>query len=144
MRVLSPLLCLFLPVLAAAFVPSGSPFVAPIASSPVSLTSLSLFKDKNYENIINNIMAQKNLSRSEAIKEYDAYKSNPNNYALQKGEEYYRSLGYKSLMEGVIGEAEKEGRGDEVRERVAAFKKKSQLKAAGVLLVAITAFVLSK
>ena len=46
-------------------------------------------------------------------------------------------------MEGVVGEAEKEGRGDEVRERIAAFRKKSQLKAAGVLIVVVTAFCLT-
>ena len=38
-------------------------------------------------------------------------------------------------MAGVIGEAEKEGRGDEVRERIEEFKKQSQLKATGILLV---------
>ena len=42
-------------------------------------------------------------------------------------------------MEGVVGEAEKEGKGDEVRERIAAFKKQSQLKATAVLIVAFSA-----
>ena len=54
---------------------------------------------------------------------------------LVQGEEYYKSLGYKSLMDGVVGEAEKEGRGDEVRERIRDFKKQSQLKAFAVLAV---------
>ena len=62
-----------------------------------------------------------------------AYLDNPNNYALEKGEAYYKSLGYKSLMDGVIGEAEKEGRGEEVRARIEAFKKKSQLKGLAVI-----------
>lgn len=47
-------------------------------------------------------------------------------------------------MEGVIGEAEKEGRGDEVRERVADFKKKSQLKATAVLVVFFTSLIYYK
>jgi hypothetical protein len=38
-------------------------------------------------------------------------------------------------MDGVIGEAEKEGRGDEVRARIEAFKKKSQLKGTAVILI---------
>jgi len=36
-------------------------------------------------------------------------------------------------MDGVIGEAEKEGKGDEVRARIAEFKKQSQLKAYAVI-----------
>ena len=31
-------------------------------------------------------------------------------FVYLKGEAYYKSLGYKTLMEGVIGEAEKEGK----------------------------------
>lgn len=54
-------------------------------------------------------MFTRGIAREEAEKEYNAYLDNPNNYALQKGEAYYKSLGYKSLMDGVIGEAEKEG-----------------------------------
>ena len=136
-------------------------------------TSLNLFKDKKYKQVVENLMTQKGLTRQEAEKDYDAYqwvrpyhtilarryglltpylfcslsrleyRNNPTGYALQKGEAYYRDLGYKSLMEGVVGEAEKEGRGDEVRERIAAFRKKSQLKAAGVLIVVVTAFCLT-
>ena len=30
-------------------------------------------------------------------------------YVVSQGEAYYKKLGYKSLMEGVVGEAEKEG-----------------------------------
>jgi hypothetical protein len=43
-------------------------------------------------------------------------------------------------MEGVVAEAEKEGRGDEVKERIENFKKKSQLKAYAVIGIAIIAF----
>lgn len=89
-------------------------------------------------------MVAKGMTREEAVKDYDAYLENPNNYALSKGEEYYKNLGYKSFMEGVIGEAEKEGRGDEVRERVADFKKKSQLKATAVLVVFFTSLIYYK
>jgi hypothetical protein len=54
-----------------------------------------------------------------------------------QGEAYYQSLGYKSLMEGVIGEAEKEGRGDEVKARIEKFQKESKLKG----LATITFFI---
>mmetsp|Transcript_6660 Transcript_6660/g.19199 ORF Transcript_6660/g.19199 Transcript_6660/m.19199 type:complete len:99 (-) Transcript_6660:2407-2703(-) len=73
-------------------------------------------------------MYTRGITREEAEKEYDAYLNNPNDYALNKGEAYYKSLGYKNLMDGVIGEAEKEGRGEEVRERIEKFRKESQLK----------------
>ena len=43
-------------------------------------------------------------------------------------------------MDGVIGEAEKQGRGDEVKKRIEEFKKKSQLKAFGVIGTAIIVF----
>ena len=82
-----------------------------------------------------------------------------------KGEAYYKSLGYKTLMEGVIGEAEKEGkyalncfiisvtgtskivafvskillsgRGDEVRARIEKFSRESKTKG----LVTLGAFI---
>lgn len=47
-------------------------------------------------------------------------------------------------MDGIIGEAEKEGKGDEVRQRIADFKKQSQLKATAVLIVAFSALVFYK
>jgi len=47
-------------------------------------------------------------------------------------------------MEGVVGEAEKEGRGDEVRDRIESFRKKSQLKATGVLIVVFASFLYAK
>jgi hypothetical protein len=46
-------------------------------------------------------------------------------------------MGYKDIFEGMIGEAEKEGNGDEMRERLAKFKLKSRIKATVVLVVAI-------
>eukprot|EP00586_Coscinodiscus_wailesii_P021805 CAMPEP_0172491072 /NCGR_PEP_ID=MMETSP1066-20121228/21763_1 /TAXON_ID=671091 /ORGANISM="Coscinodiscus wailesii, Strain CCMP2513" /LENGTH=131 /DNA_ID=CAMNT_0013259915 /DNA_START=165 /DNA_END=560 /DNA_ORIENTATION=+ len=103
-----------------------------------------LLKTKEYKKTVENIMATKGLSRKEAEADYNAYLENPTNYALNKGENYYKGLGYKNLMEGVIGEAEKEGRGDEVRERIAAFKRKSRIKAAAVLVTAISALAYYK
>jgi len=82
-------------------------------------------------------MYQNGITRGEAEKEYDAYLNNPNEFALNKGEAYYKSLGYKSLMEGVIGEAEKEGRGDEVKARIEKFNQDSRNKG----LITITAFI---
>jgi len=83
---------------------------------------------KEYNKVVDGLMFTQGITREEAEKEYDAYLDNPNTYALNKGEAYYKSLGYKNLMEGVIGEAEKEGRGDEVRARIEKFNKESQLK----------------
>jgi len=121
----------------------------------------------NKQQTVEQLMFINGLTEEEAKAEYNAYLENPNNYALAKvskfnlvgckvfnlrchnvldhlfyslipqGEAYYQKLGYKSLMEGVIGEAEKEGRGDEVRERIEAFKRKSQLKAYSVIGTAI-------
>jgi len=96
-----------------------------------------LFKGPKYQQTVEQLMFMNGLTEEEAKAEYNAYLENPNNYALAKGEAYYQKLGYKSLMEGVIGEAEKEGRGDEVRERIEAFKRKSQLKAYSVIGTAI-------
>ena len=44
----------------------------------------------------------------------------------------------------MIGEAEKEGRGDEVKARIEKFRLESKLKAAAVLIFFITTFVLAK
>ena len=63
---------------------------------------------------------------------------------LIQGEAYYKSLGYKSLMEGVIAEAEKEGRGDEVRERIDEFNKQSKLKGLATITFFIIAFFFYK
>jgi hypothetical protein len=116
------------------------------------------------------MVRQKSISREQAEAEYKKYKmvrpsltfsseipsnnpnsnhlfppsKNPNDYALMKGEEYYTSLGYSSLMEGVLAEAEKDGRGDEVRDRIEKFKKDSQIKAYGVIGVFILTFAACK
>lgn len=43
-------------------------------------------------------------------------------------------------MEGVIGEAEKEGKGDEVRARIEEFQKQSKLKGLATITFFITLF----
>jgi len=78
------------------------------------------------------------MSRAEAEADYNSFLENPPfYYALEKKEEYYQKMGYKDIFEGMIGEAEKEGNGDEMRERLAKFKLKSRIKATVVLVVAI-------
>ena len=47
-------------------------------------------------------------------------------------------------MDGVITEAEKDGRGDEVRERISKFKRDSQLKAYAVIGTVIVLFLAAK
>lgn len=90
-----------LPFLSTAFVGQGLP------RSSVSKTSLSigplqrLTNKKDYEKTITGLMQAKGYTREQAEKEYNAYLDNPTNYALNKGEAYYKSLGYKTLMEGV-------------------------------------------
>ena len=105
-------------------------------ASQLNFGPLQKYADKGeYNKVVEGLMLTQGITREQAEKEYDSYLDNPNNYALEKGEAYYKSLGYKSLMDGVIGEAEKEGRGDEVRARIEAFKKKSQLKGLSVIFV---------
>jgi len=83
---------------------------------------------QEYDKVVDGLMLTQGLSRKDAEKEYDKYLNNPNDYALDKGEAYYKKLGYKSLMDGVVGEAEKEGRGEEVRARIEKFQKDSFTK----------------
>mmetsp|Transcript_19995 Transcript_19995/g.29428 ORF Transcript_19995/g.29428 Transcript_19995/m.29428 type:complete len:170 (-) Transcript_19995:160-669(-) len=122
--------------------------LVPNVFARTSTTSLNmagpLIKGKDYENVVQGIMNTKGMTREEAEKDYNTYLENPNNYALMKGEQYYMDLGYNSLMEGVIGEAEKKGEGDAVKARIEAFKKKSQLKAYAVITVALSAFIYGK
>jgi len=92
---------------------------------------------KEYNKVVENLMFTQGIDRKQAEKEYDAYLNNPNDYALNKGEAYYKSLGYKNLMDGVIGEAEKEGRGEEVRARIEKFNRESKTKG----LITITSFI---
>jgi hypothetical protein len=47
-------------------------------------------------------------------------------------------------MEGVMGEAEKEGKGDEVKQRIEEFKKQSFLKGIGTMTFFITVFAYYK
>lgn len=101
-------------------------------------------KSDEYNKVVQNIMKTKGLSEEEAKRDYDAYLENPNNYALNKGEAYYKDLGYKSLMDGVVGEAEKKGQGDEVRARIDKFKKESQLKGITVVGVFVVVFLYFK
>jgi hypothetical protein len=131
---------------AAAFVSQSSR----VAFGGVTSTSLcggpfdKFINRAEYDKTVDNIAFSKGLTREEAEKDYDAYLENPTNYALQKGEEYYRSLGYKGVLDGVIGEAEKEGRGEEVRARVEAFQKKSKMKGLAVMGVAISSLLYYK
>jgi len=76
-----------------------------IESGPLQKTT----NRQEYNKVVDGLMYTRGITREEAEKEYNAYLDNPNNYALEKGEAYYKSLGYKKLMDGVIGEAEKEG-----------------------------------
>lgn len=107
-------------------------------STSLQVGPLQKLTNRNeYEKVVSGLMTTKGLTREQAEKEYNAYLENPNDYALQKGEAYYKSLGYKSLMDGVIGEAEKEGRGDEVRARIEKFNKEGQMKGLAVMTVFI-------
>jgi hypothetical protein len=47
-------------------------------------------------------------------------------------------------MEGVMGEAEKEGKGDEVKKRIEEFKQQSFLKGIGTMTFFVTLFVYFK
>ena len=95
----------------------------------------------DYERVVTQKMKKEGLSRKEAEEEYNAFLENPSfYYALDKKEEYYKSLGYKDILEGMIGEAEKEGKGDEVRARITEFQRTSKIKAYSVLIVFILSF----
>lgn len=124
-----------------AFIPPPLPFRAPTLST-ISSSSLHLFgfSDED-ERVISQIESSKGLSREEAEKDFKLFKANPNEYALMKGEVYYQSLGYDKLMDGVIGEAEKQGRGEEVRERIAKFKRDSRNKALAVIGSGVSIFM---
>lgn len=96
---------------------------------------------QDYNRVVEQKMKQEGLTRDQAEDEYNAFLENPSfYYALDKKEEYYKSLGYKDIFEGMIGEAEKEGRGDEVRERIAKFRQTNRIKAYSVLAVFILSF----
>mmetsp|Transcript_18056 Transcript_18056/g.36747 ORF Transcript_18056/g.36747 Transcript_18056/m.36747 type:complete len:174 (+) Transcript_18056:44-565(+) len=99
--------------------------------------------EQEKEAMIGRYMEEKGMSKEEAETEYKAFKTNPY-YSLEKGEEYYAGLGYNSLLDGVVGEAEKEGRGDEVKERIEKFKRESKLKAYGVIGFFAVSFLVLK
>ena len=100
---------------------------------------------KEYERVVQSKMKKEGLTRQQAEDEYNTFLENPPfYYALDKKEQYYKSLGYKDMFEGMIGEAEKEGKGDEVRARLTKFKQQSVLKAAGVLITFATIYYFAR
>jgi hypothetical protein len=114
------------------------------AIGPLAITK-KLADPKGYNQVVENKMKKDGLTRQQAEDEYNQFLENPPfYYALDKKEEYYKSLGYKDMFDGMIGEAEKEGKGDEVRERLAKFRQQSVLKAAGVLITFVVVFYLAR
>jgi hypothetical protein len=101
-------------------------------------------KGKEYTKVVETYMKEKGLTRAEAEKEYDKYLDNPNDFMLSKRADYYKSLGYKGFEDGVIGEAEKEGRGDEMREKMTSFKRESKIKGFSVITVFVGLFAYLK
>uniref|UniRef100_A0A7S0BXJ6 Uncharacterized protein n=1 Tax=Proboscia inermis TaxID=420281 RepID=A0A7S0BXJ6_9STRA len=111
------------------------PFAGPIAKAKRQMDP------DDYERVVKEKMKQnRKLSRDEAETDYNDFLENPY-YALDKQEEYYKKLGYKDMYEGMIGEAEKEGNGDEVRERIETFQRNNKIKAASVLVVVASVFL---
>jgi hypothetical protein len=97
---------------------------------------------KDYNRVVEQKMKREKWTRPQAEEEYNNFLENPPfYYALDQKKKRYKEMGYKDLFEGMIGEAEKEGRGDEVREQIKNFRKESNIKASGVLVVAITSFL---
>mmetsp|Transcript_2022 Transcript_2022/g.2883 ORF Transcript_2022/g.2883 Transcript_2022/m.2883 type:complete len:191 (-) Transcript_2022:151-723(-) len=95
----------------------------------------------DYNRVVERKMKMEKLTREQAEEEYNAFLENPGfYYSLDKKESYYKSLGYKDMLEGIVGEAEKEGKGDEVRERIENFRRESKIKAYGVLVFFVASF----
>mmetsp|Transcript_29605 Transcript_29605/g.65207 ORF Transcript_29605/g.65207 Transcript_29605/m.65207 type:complete len:179 (+) Transcript_29605:179-715(+) len=114
------------------------------AMGPVARAKKMLDPD-DYNRIVEQKMEQDGLTRRQAEDEYNQFLENPSfYYALDKKEEYYKSKGYRNMFEGMIGEAEKEGRGDEVRERIANFQRKNKIKAFSVLAVVVGSFLYAR
>uniref|UniRef100_A0A7S4JCX0 PSI-F n=1 Tax=Odontella aurita TaxID=265563 RepID=A0A7S4JCX0_9STRA len=104
-----------------------------------------LMDPEDYDRVVEEKMKREGLTRKLAEEEYNQFLENPPfYYALEKKEEYYKSLGYKDLFEGMIGEAEKEGRGDEVRQRILRFQQKSKLKALSVMVIFFASFYFAR
>jgi hypothetical protein len=129
-------------VLTPATTKSNEPGLRPLFAIMGPIASAKKAMDpQDYNRVVQQKMKQEGLTREQAEDEYNAFLENPIfYYALDKKEEYYKSLGYKDMIEGMIGEAEKEGRGDEVRERIAQFRKTNQVKAYSVLVAFILSF----
>mmetsp|Transcript_18512 Transcript_18512/g.25473 ORF Transcript_18512/g.25473 Transcript_18512/m.25473 type:complete len:183 (-) Transcript_18512:188-736(-) len=95
----------------------------------------------DYNRVVERKMFQEKLTREEAEEEYNNFLENPSfYYALDKKESYYKKMGYKNMLDGIVGEAEKEGRGEEVRERIDNFKRESKIKAYSVLVFFVVGF----
>lgn len=97
---------------------------------------------QEYNRVVEEKMKKEKLTREQVEEQYNQFLENPGfYYALDKKEEYYKSLGYKDIFEGMIGEAEKAGNGEEVRERIETFKRNSQIKAYSTITFFIAAFL---
>mmetsp|Transcript_7785 Transcript_7785/g.11908 ORF Transcript_7785/g.11908 Transcript_7785/m.11908 type:complete len:178 (-) Transcript_7785:230-763(-) len=93
-----------------------------------------MMEPEEYNRVVEEKMKQSGMTREEAESEYNAFLENPPEYyALDQKEKYYRKMGYKNSREGRIAEAEKEGRGDEVRAQIEAVEQQGKFKAFGVL-----------
>mmetsp|Transcript_17516 Transcript_17516/g.27283 ORF Transcript_17516/g.27283 Transcript_17516/m.27283 type:complete len:153 (+) Transcript_17516:79-537(+) len=108
--------------------------------------ALNLFgnKGEDYDEVVEKLMKAKGFTREQAEKDYNLYLSNPNDYMLDKGYDYYEALGYSNIMEGIMAEAEKSGTADSIREELAEFKRQSQMKAISIIGVFFGAFVYLK
>jgi len=136
-----------------AFAPSGALSVTtPSTSTSLHMAQMGpvarakkMANPKEYNRIVEQKMEMEGLTRQQAEAEYNQFLENPPfYYALDKKADYYKSKGYKTMYEGMIGEAEKEGRGEEVRERLEKFQRTNKIKAASVLAVAIGSFLFAR
>ena len=73
---LTTILLLLIPALTSSFI------IKPTQITTV--TSLNVFKGKDYEKTVQNLMVTKGLTKEQAEKDYNAYLENPTNYALNK------------------------------------------------------------
>eukprot|EP00547_Thalassionema_nitzschioides_P018228 CAMPEP_0194244502 /NCGR_PEP_ID=MMETSP0158-20130606/11464_1 /TAXON_ID=33649 /ORGANISM="Thalassionema nitzschioides, Strain L26-B" /LENGTH=132 /DNA_ID=CAMNT_0038980015 /DNA_START=241 /DNA_END=639 /DNA_ORIENTATION=+ len=96
----------------------------------------------DYNRVVEEKMKQSGMTRDAAEREYNDYlEQPPEYYAISQKERYYRKMGYKNSREGRIAEAEKEGRGDEVRAEIERVEKEGQFKAFGVLGLFVVVFL---
>jgi len=128
------------PATAASSALSSSALFARMPMGPVARAK-KMADPADYERVVKQKMQQDKLTRQQAEDEYNQFLENPPfYYALDQRKKRYAELGYKDMFEGMIGEAEKEGRGDEVKERIQKFRTTSKVKAYSVLAVAIGSF----